>query len=366
VKNFFKKLFNIQKISVSGDINLGFWSTIAKPIIVLAPMADVTDCAFREVIAKYGKPDVMWTEFVSADGLFCGGFEHLKYDLIFSPAEKPIVAQFFTSNPDHMEKAARLASEMGFDGIDINMGCPDRSIERQGCGSAMIKTPAKAREIIRAAIKGSGGLPVSVKTRLGYNSDQLEEWLPELLAENPAVVTIHARTRKEMSKVPARWERIKRAVEIRNELKAKTLIFGNGDILSPEEAFKIAKETGADGVMIGKGIFGKPWLFENLVEKKQAFLEGRECEVKEKTLAEKLRIAVEHTKTFEKHLGPVKNFAIMKKHFKAYANGFDNAGALRDRLFSCNDADEIERVVEHFLDTKEILPKDEKEIGIST
>jgi len=347
--NFFKKE---DKVKIPSDINLGFWANIKKPAIVLAPMADVTDCAFRDVIAKYGKPDAIWTEFVSADGLFRGGFEHLKYDLMFGNREKPIIAQFFTSNPEYMERAARLAKEMGFDGIDINMGCPDRSIEKQGCGSAMIKTPEIAKEIIRSAIKGADGLPVSVKTRLGYNKDILEEWLPEILSAGPAVVTVHARTRKEMSKVPARWERVKRAVEIRDELKSKTLIFGNGDVATPEEAFRLSKETGADGVMIGRGIFGTPWLCQDLDKRKESFLNGKEYIFNEKTLEEKLRIAVEHTKLFEEKLGGMKSFAIMKKHFKAYANNFDGAKELRLKLFETENAQQIAYVIEDFLKNK--------------
>ncbi len=350
----FESLLNIlksknKKLNIPEKINLGFWVNIKKPAIVLAPMADVTDSAFRSVISKYGKPDAIWTEFVSADGLFRGGYEKLKYDLVYGEKEKPIVLQLFTSNPEYMEKASRLANELGFDGIDINMGCPDRSIEKQGCGSAMIKTPEKAREIIRSAIRGAGGLPVSVKTRLGYNKDILEEWLPVLLSEGPAVVTVHARTRKEMSKVPARWERVKRAVEIRNELGSKTLIFGNGDVENPEHALKLAKETGADGVMIGRGIFGKPWLFEDLEKRKEYFSNGKVFNLKEKTLEEKLRIAIEHTEKFEKDFAGIKNFAIMKKHFKAYASDFDGAKELRAKLMETNNAKEIKEIIEDFL-----------------
>ncbi len=184
--------------------------------MVMAPLANVTDAAFRQIIAKYGKPHVLYTEFVSADGLFLGGREALLRDLAYHPSERPIIAQFFTSRPQHMKQAAALARELGFDGIDINMGCPDKSVEKQGAGAALIKNPELAREIIRAAKEGAGGLPVSVKTRIGYNKNELETWLPEILKEEPAAVVIHARTRKEMSLVPARWEHVKQAVEIRS------------------------------------------------------------------------------------------------------------------------------------------------------
>lgn len=322
-------------------MNLGFWEKLNKPIMVLAPMADVTDAAFRRVIAKYGKPDVMWTEFVSADGLFrgleTGRREDLMIDLKYSEEERPIIAQFFSPNPEEMTKAGELAVELGFDGIDINMGCPDRKVCGQGSGAALIRTPEKAVDVIRAAKKGAGDLPVSVKTRVGYTSDdEMEEWVRTILREDVAVLTLHARTKKDMSKVPARWEMIKRAVEIRDEMKSKTLIFGNGDVKSLEEARKRVEETGCDGVMIGRGIFGNPWFFAE----------------HEPTLEEKLNVMVEHTRTFEELLGKHKNFAIMKKHYKAYVNGFKGAKELRIKLMETQNAGEVERLVKRFLGSR--------------
>jgi len=294
----------------------GFWNKLKKPFFVLAPMADVTDPAFRIIIAKYGKPDVMWTEFVSADGLFSSAKNILMRDLEFDESERPIVAQFFSPKKDLMKKAAELAVELGFDGIDINMGCPDKNIVKQGSGSAMIKKPKEAREIIRATIEGAGDLPVSVKTRIGFNQNEIETWLPEILAENPAVVILHARTKKDMSKVPAKWDVIKRAVEIRDELESETLIIGNGDIKNLKEGRKRVHETGCDGVMIGRGIFGNPWFFSEY----------------EPTIEEKVAVLVEHTKLFEEMMLDRKSFAVMKKHFKAYINGFDGAKDLRVEL----------------------------------
>jgi len=359
----------------------GFWETLPKPFFVLAPLANVTDAAFRRVIAKYGKPDVTWTEFVSADGLIKAtpeGKAKLMRDLVFTEAERPIVAQLFTSNPETMEAAARLCQELGFDGVDINMGCPDKSIEKQGAGAKLITTPDVAREVIRAAKRGADKIPVSVKTRLGYNKDVLEEWLPVLLAEEPAALTLHARTRKEMSKVPAHWDRVKRAVEIRNELGSKTLIIGNGDALDMEDAKKKAAESDADGVMLGRAIFGRPWLFDEKdpsadplastgsatgsAERPQA-LYGRpqQSSVAEPATSEdfaqvatKLRIAVEHTKLFEELLGDIKNFALMKKHFKAYVEGFDGAKELRMQLMETNSAAEVEHIVHEFFVAKKI------------
>lgn len=312
----------------------GFWDTLPKPFFVLAPLANVTDAAFRRLIAKYGKPDVLWTEFVSADGLVLGNKDILMRDLVYSESERPIIAQFFSSRPEMMEKAAALAQELGFDGIDINMGCPDKSVEKQGAGAKLITTPEVAVELIAAAKQGAPKLPVSVKTRVGYNKDVLDEWLPKLLSAKPAAVTVHARTRKEMSAVPARWERVARAVEIRNEVGSDALIIGNGDATSLADARAKVAASGADGAMLGRAIFGNPWLFAP-----NDF----------PPLPTRLRVAVEHAKLFEELLGDIKNFALMKKHFKAYAEGFPGAKELRVRLMETNNAQEIETIIEDFL-----------------
>ncbi|MBX9906535.1 tRNA-dihydrouridine synthase [Patescibacteria group bacterium] len=329
-----------------------FWEKLQKPFFVLAPMADVTDAAFRRLIAResahtrsdgsYGGPDVTWTEFVSADGLVradAEGQKKLRADLIYTEEERPIVAQLFSSTPEYMEEAVRLAVSLGFDGVDINMGCPDSGIEKQGCGSAMIKNPKNAVAVIEAALRGADGkIPVSVKTRLGYNKDELEEWLPVLLGTGVSAVTIHCRTRKEMSKVPARWERIARAVEIRNELGSTARIIGNGDALSLEDAKEKARVSGADGVMLGRAIFGNPWLFHP------------ERDLSNVPLSERFRVLIEHTYLFEELL-PHKNFAIMKKHYKAYINGFDGAKELRVLLMEAKDAAEVEKIANAFLAT---------------
>lgn len=328
----------------------------------MAPLANVTDAAFRKLIAKYSKveggaPYVTWTEFVSADGLCLAtpeGKAKLMRDLEYSEAERPIVAQLFTSNPATMEQAARLAQELGFDGVDINMGCPDRSIEKQGAGAKLITTPEIALEVIAVAKRGAPNIPVSVKTRLGYNKDILDEWLPKILLAEPAAVTIHARTRKEMSKVDAHWDRVKCAVEIRDEQGSSALILGNGDVKTIEEARRRVEETGCDGVMIGRGIFGTPWLFSEAGEAKYSFsgeINTTPTPAKEHfaSPATRLRIAIEHTKLFEEMLGDIKNFALMKKHFKAYVEGFDGAKELRAKLMETKNAKEVEKEIERFL-----------------
>lgn len=307
-----------------------------RPAMVLAPMADVTDAAFRRIIAKYGKPDVLWTEFVSVAGLCSPGREKLLADLRYTEEERPIVAQIFGNDPAQFREVAAQLVEMGFDGIDINMGCPDRSVEKQGGGAFLIKDPIRARRILEATIEGAEHngkrIPVSVKTRVGYNKPELEMWLPYLLEARPAVLTLHLRTRKEMSKVPARWEYVREAVAIRDKISPGTLIIGNGDVKSVEEGRRLAKEFGADGVMVGRGIFGNPWFFHPTLRLENV------------PLTERFMVMIEHTKLFEELMDGTKSFAVMKKHYKAYVNGFNGAKELRMELMDAPDAASVERI----------------------
>jgi len=236
-----------------------FWQKLKQPFFALAPMADVTDVVFREIIAKYGKPDVFFTEFVSCDGLMSEGRESLLVDLKYTENQRPIVAQVFGSKPENFFKTAQLIKKLGFDGIDINMGCPDRSIEKQGAGASLIKNPKLAQEIIEATKKGAGNMPVSVKTRIGYNKDEVETWIPALLEMKPTAITVHGRTRKELSKVSANWNSISRAVELAKD--TGTIIIGNGDVLDLKDGKEKAKSSGVQGIMIGRSVFGNPWLF---------------------------------------------------------------------------------------------------------
>ncbi len=316
-----------------------FWNKLAKPFFVLAPMADVTDPAYRRLISEMGKPDVSWTEFVSADGLFHTrekkGMKDeenpLMRDLQYSEGERPIVAQFFSGTPEMMEYAAKLALSLGFDGVDINMGCPDRSIEKQGAGAGHMKNPELAKEVIRAAIRGTEGkIPVSVKTRLGYNRMEYETWLPAVLEEDIAALTVHLRTRKEMSLVPAHWELVPEIVAIRNKVKPSVLLLANGDVKTVAEAREKALATGLDGVMLGRGIFGNPWLFSTKGEA---------------TAKEKLEALLKLARYFSE-LTPPKHYAILKKHFKAFVNGYDGAAELRGKLMETNSLTELEPLIE--------------------
>lgn len=343
-----------------------FWQGLDRPFFALAPMSDVTDEPFRRMIAKYSGIDssrkdvVLWTEFVSADGLCSRGREHLMHILKYSESERPIVAQIFGSNIANLEATSRLVAELGFDGVDINMGCPDKSIEKQGAGAGMIKTPEVALEAIRAMRRGvesavnddktstnekgankkSEGkkIPVSVKTRLGYNEIDLG-WIETLLSEKPDALTVHLRTRKEMSEVPAKWDLMKEVVELRNKISPETIVLGNGDVTSLDDARVKVLETGCDGVMIGRGIFGNPWFFS-----KKAV---------EITPRMRLEVMLEHTRDFEEILGGVKgvkNFAVMKKHYKAYVSGWDGAKELRIKLMETENAGQVEGIVKSYLE----------------
>ncbi|MFA5745124.1 MAG: tRNA-dihydrouridine synthase family protein, partial [Candidatus Paceibacterota bacterium] len=315
-----------------------FWNNLPKPFFVMAPLKDVTDAAFRALIAKRGKPDVFWTEFVSADGLYhtCEGQTFTKKenplmrDLAFSEDERPIVAQLFSNKPEMIAYAVKLVAELGFDGVDLNMGCPDKSVEKQGAGASLMKNPKLAVEIIRAA-KEASNLPVSVKTRVGYNKELLEEWLPILLEAAPAAITIHLRTRKDMSLVPANWELMKKAVEIRNRVNPDVLLIGNGDVESIEEGNRLALDTGCDGIMIGRGMFGNPWVFERITRFDLENSDLRSNLDNPHGLQEKLDALVELAHNFEK-ISPPKNFSILKKHIKAFVTGFDGAADLRAEL----------------------------------
>jgi nifR3 family TIM-barrel protein len=317
-----------------------FWKSLPKAFFVLAPMADVTDPAYRSLIAATGKPDVTWTEFVSADGLYhtrekkkmLDAENPLMRDLQFGEAEHPIVAQLFGSNPETMAYAAALCRDLGFDGIDINMGCPDRSIEKQKSGAGMIKVPQNAVSIIAAA--KTAGLPVSVKTRIGYSKETIDEWLGLLLDQNIAALTVHLRTRSEMSQVPAHWDLMPRIVALRNERAPQTLLFGNGDVTSVSHARTLVEETGCDGVMLGRAIFGNPWIFKN----------ARGGEDYHATPDEKIGALRDLAREFTA-LKPAKSFHILKKHIKAFITGFDGASELRAALNAAEDVIQLDAIL---------------------
>ncbi len=315
-----------------------------RPLFVLAPMADVTDVAFRTVIAEAKSPDIFWTEFVSADGLIRAtevGKYKLKKDLLFDKAhQRPIIVQLFSSTYKYMYEATKLCIELGFDGVDINMGCPDKSIEKQKCGSAMIKNPDLAVDVIKAVKDAkrdfaNDDFAVTVKTRVGYNSVEINTWIPLLLEQEIDLITIHARTRKEMSKVPANWDYVKQVVCMRdgwqknNPDKKAPLIFGNGDVLSIKDGYEKCESSGADGAMIGRAMFGNPWFFKDI---DREFIPSRE---------DRISSLIRQIEIFDKELGDVKSFALMKKFFKTYMTGFDDAREIREAIMDMESAGEV-------------------------
>jgi nifR3 family TIM-barrel protein len=325
-------------------INYGFWKQLNKPIFAVAPMADVTDAAFRRMIATYGKPDVMWTEFVSCDGMCSAGKEVLVRDLLYDASERPIVAQIFGATPEHFYRTAQMVQELGFDGIDINMGCPDKNIQKQNAGAKLIQHPQLAQEIIRETKRGAGALPVSVKTRIGYTKNTIDEWLPYILEAEPAAITIHGRTKKEMSDVPAHWDVIAHGVELTERYygkKDRPFVLGNGDVRTLAEAFGKVRDYGVDGVMVGRGLFGNPWFFAD----KDALKRGESVELKDITIEKKIQAMLEHTELFVDLFGEHKRFDIMKKHYKAYIGGFDGARELRVKLMAAHDVEDVRRIL---------------------
>lgn len=313
---------------------MNLWQTLEKPLFILAPMEDVTDSVFRRVVIECGRPAVFFTEFTNVDGMFSAGKKQVTQRLHYTDIERPVVAQIWGMNPEHFYMAAKEIDHMGFDGIDINMGCPEKSVVSRGACSALINNKKLASEIIQATIEGAGELPVSVKTRIGFKEIQTEEWISFLLEHDLDALTIHGRTAAELSKVPAHWDEIGKAVKIRDEKwKDKTFfappIIGNGDIKSLKEAREMIKRYGVDGIMIGRGIFENVWLFDEHVDPKQ------------KTKAERLHILARHVALYQETWGNEKNYQILKKYFKIYIAGFEGAADMRMQFMatnSCNEA----------------------------
>lgn len=304
---------------MSGSVDSpGFWAELPRPIYALAPMEDVTDAAFRYVIARRGKPAVFFGEFTSADGLSSRGLPNLHKLLFYSEIERPVVAQLFGETPKNFVTAARICRDMGFDGIDINMGCPVKKIVRSGAGAALINTPSLAAEIIHACKEGADPLPVSVKTRIGWNEIALESWLARLLEARPAAITLHLRTRREMSKVDAHWDLLPGAVK--QAAGSGTLILGNGDVRDLDHADSLVAESGADGIMLGRAVYGNPWLF------------NRSVKAADITAEDRLEAILEHSFAFENMFYGRKNFAVIRKHLLAYTAGFDGSRDLRRKL----------------------------------
>lgn len=309
------------------------WQTLKKPIFILAPMDDVTDTVFRQIIGNLAAPDLYFTEFTSVDGLVSEkGREPVARRLQFTEKERPIIAQIWGNDPEKFFKSAQICAEMGFDGIDINMGCPVKDVVKRGMCSGLIHNPELAGKIIQATKDGANGLPISVKTRLGMREVQ-PEWIEFLLNQNLAALIIHGRTVREMSKVPAHWDEIKKVVTLKNQISPTTLIIGNGDIESYEDGLEKVKQTGVDGIMIGRGIFKNLWIFDKLMKSRDFSLKQR------------LQYLLNHSRLFVETWDTNKPFAILKKFFKIYLSDFEGSAQLRAKFMETKNLEEVETLI---------------------
>jgi tRNA-dihydrouridine synthase len=307
---------------------------LPRPFFILAPMDDVTDTVFRRIVARSARPDLFFTEFVSVDGLQSPGRDRLHKRIHFTEEEQPLIAQIWGKNPENYYKTAQELVEMGFAGIDINMGCPDKTIVKNGCCSALIQNRPLALEIIQATKAGAAGrLPVSVKTRLGFNEVDLS-WHELLLQQDLAMLTVHGRTKKQMSDVPADWQKIQEVRELRDRMAPQTLIVGNGDVMSRAQGRDLASKHGLDGIMIGRGIF------QDLL----AFAENSRWP--DYTKEERLELYKAHVELFaDTWTAEERKIHTLNKFCKVYINGFDGAKELREKLMNAKSTDELVKIL---------------------
>lgn len=312
-----------------------FWRDLPRPFFVLAPMEDVTDVVFRHVVSKAGRPDVFFTEFTNTDS-YCHpeGKNSVRGRLTFTEDEQPMVAHIWGDKPEYFREMSIGMAEMGYKGIDINMGCPVPNVASRGKGSGLILRPDAAAEIIQAA--KAGGLPVSVKTRLGYSDlNEWEDWLTHILKQDIANLSIHLRTRKEMSKVDAHWEMIPAIKELRDRIAPDTMLTINGDIPDRQKGLELAEQYGIDGIMIGRGIFKNPFAFEK---------EPREHSSQE--LLDLLRYQLDLHDQYQE-LVP-RSISGLHRFFKIYVKGFPGAGVLRNQLMHTKSTDEVRALIDGF------------------
>lgn len=312
-----------------------FWAELPKPFFILAPMEDVTDVVFRHVIKEAASPDVFFTEFTNSDS-FChpDGKESVQGRLVFTADEQPIVAHIWGDNPAFFKEMSLGLAEMGFKGLDINMGCPVPNVAGRGKGSGLILRPDVAAELIEAA--KAGGLPVSVKTRIGYEEQtELEEWITHLLRQNIANLSVHLRTRKEMSNVDAHWDLIPQITAIRDRIAPQTLITINGDIPNRQVGLQLAEQYGVDGIMIGRGIFKNPFAFEKA---------AKDHSPKELLglLALQLDLQDQYAKLVPRSIVGLHRF------FKIYVKGFPGASDLRVKLMGTKSTAEVREILRDF------------------
>ena len=356
-----------------------FWQNLPHPIIGLAPMDGVTDAPFRFTVATQGRPDVIFTEFTAVMDV-CRGPARMLSSLIYSEAERPVVAQLYGKDPDLFYQAAHIVCELGFDGLDINMGCPSRNVAASGSGAGLIRTPDLAHDIMRAARQGiadwaaghsltdaglkesraeliqamnqrRGGqpavprrtIPLSVKTRIGYDTIIVERWIEHLLAEQPVAISVHGRTLEQMYRGEADWSAIERAAQLAR--KTSTLLLGNGDVQSLQDVIRRVRQHGVHGVLVGRGTLGEPWLFRRKEEARAAVSDAaRRVASESPALEERFRVMLDHAKQVEVILGQDR-FPPMRKHLGWYCKGFPGAAAMRAAMVRASSSEDVARIV---------------------
>ncbi len=379
--------------------HFSFWKTLPQPIIGLAPMDGVTDAPCRTIHGLYGSPDIVLTEFTNVEGLWRGS-DRIFRDFLYTPAERPAIAQIFGCKPEYFYKAAHVVCELGFDGVDINMGCPATKIANKGGGAALIRVPDVAQAIIRATQQGvrdwANGqtlealdmdpgriqrirqmnedrrtiwgdnrpierrlIPVSVKTRLGYDKITITDWIKDLLDMEPAAISLHGRTLAQHYKGEANWDAIAAAAEIVRQ--TETLILGNGDIKSLQQAGERIYTTGVHGVLIGRASFGNPWIFQRKAELKELLARGiaptqENLPDVQPTREERLMMALEHARVHAKLKGE-EHFVELRKHMGWYLGHFPGAKRVRNDLVRIHSLADVERIITAALER----PDDEQE-----
>ena len=351
---------------------MSFWHDIPKPIIGLSPMDGVTDASFRWIAARHGGPDITVTEFTNVDAAVHAPHTLIR-DFTYSDIERPVIAQIYGNKPELFYKAAHVVCELGFDGVDINMGCPAKNVAASGSGAALIRTPELAREIIQQTKQGiddwvsgqtldnlglrqklretvktsnqqrSGwetpplrqAIPLSVKTRIGYDKIVIDDWIANLLEEKPVAISIHGRTLKQGYKGDADWDAISQAVELAKP--TQTIILGNGDLRDMGDIYRRVRQCGVDGVLLGRAAEGNPWIFKAKAQLKQAL---RDCVPPPVTresigLAERFKVIIEHAHHFETYVQE-RNFVGMRKHLIWYCRDFRGAAELRTKMVRVN------------------------------
>jgi len=303
-------------------------------ILALSPMEDVTDTVFRQILCDIGKPDLFLTEFMNTDGYVSKGKEDVAKRLKFTQKERPIVFQLWGNNPENYAKTVRDIVKLKPDGIDINIGCSVRTVLSSGHCSALIKEPELVKEIIDAVKSESKNIPVSVKTRIGYDKIITEEWIGFLLEQNLDLITVHGRISKQGYNEPANWDEISKVITLRDTISPTTVILGNGDISSLNMAEEYIKGYGVDGVMVGRAVMGNPWFFsdrENIPQK------------------ERLGVLKKHLELFKSTWEGIKPFNTQKKFIKMYISGFEGAKEMRMDIMKCNSVDDALSIVEDYL-----------------